>query len=236
MFGNMLLNQFHAMGADVRLAVVGDRFQIGINQGRFGETFQVRLPNDGSVTAKVLDADRRGRHLLLDVSHRNFGANQKYLCGHDEFHWFVAALPETPDVGTVSEAMEALKPRAVRRAQERHGLKRKQRRKRRTRAYVRQGEWFFLPSPEFDPVNLVVAQRGKLVRGAGKPHHVQQLCRGRDGRTYVRGKVSHPDHATIRLEIWHLVSRNTEATPKDLADSRRSKARDRGLFDMTYLD
>jgi len=37
----------------------------------------------------------------------------KFLCGHDERHWFVAAVPGR-GVSNVRTAMEALKPAAVR--------------------------------------------------------------------------------------------------------------------------
>ena len=42
----------------------------------------------------------------------------KFLCGHDERHWFVAGVPERAPVSNVVTAMEALKPDVVR-AQER---------------------------------------------------------------------------------------------------------------------
>ena len=113
MFGNTLKQHFMVMGADVDVTVGGDRFEVDVENTGRSEVFQIRLPDDGSVTAKVLDSDWRRRHLVLDVSHRRFGVNQKYLCGHDEFHWFVAALPEKTEAVSVPEAMEALKPQAV---------------------------------------------------------------------------------------------------------------------------
>ena len=82
-----------------------------------------------------------------------------------------------------------------------------------------------------------------LVRGAGKPHRVDCLYRRQsDAVTYVRGKVSHPDHTTIYLEVWHEVQQNTEAAPNPVVLENRSTARawDRTqsseLFDMKYVD
>jgi hypothetical protein len=239
MFGNSFRQHFQVMGADVDVASDGARFEIGIDQGERGETFRLRFPSDGSVTAKVLDADRYQRHLLLNVSHRGLGVSQKYLCGHDEFHWFVAALPEKSAATTLPQAMESLKPDAVRQEQRRTRVKRSRRRNRHTTAYLRQGEWFFVPRPDFDAAGQRVQENGSLVRGAGKPHHVQLLCRGRDGGTFVRGSVSHPDHATIRLDVWHEVFRNTEAEQVMMAQpTRRAMPRraERAVFDMTYLD
>jgi hypothetical protein len=77
----------------------------------------------------------RGLQLRVEVTHRGFGVNQKYQCGHDEFHWFVAAIPDRPNARTVPEAMEALKPKAVLREQRRKRVKRQRRVKRRTTAY-----------------------------------------------------------------------------------------------------
>ena len=250
MFGNTFRQHFQVMGADVDVSVAGDRFQIGIDDGPGGERFQLRFPSDGSVTAKVLDADRRAQHLLLDVAHRGLGMQQKYLCGHDEFHWFVAALPQRRDVKTLSEAMEALKPQAVHREQAHKQVKRKRRSKRRTTAYVRQGEWFFVPRADFDADERPLEHNGQLVRGQGKPHRVQWLCMTTDGRTYARGNVSHPDHATLKLDAWHEVFRNTEAEPVVLASPKQAPRRRRfsratgagraprtaAVFDMRYLD
>jgi hypothetical protein len=239
MFGHAFRQHFQVMGADVDVAAFGERFEIGIDQGEHGETFCLRFPSDGSVTAKVLDADRYQRHLLLNVVHRGLGVSQKYLCGHDEFHWFVAALPEKSAAATLPQAMESLKPDAVRQEQRRKRVKRSRRRNRHTTAYLRQGEWFFVPRPDFDADGQRVQENGSLVRGAGKPHRVELLCRSRDGGTYVRGRVSHPDHATIRLDVWHEVFRNTEAERVVMAQpTRRSLPRraERPVFDMTYLD
>ena len=39
----------------------------------------------------------------------------------------------------------------------------------------------------------------------------------RDPVVYVRGKVWHPDHATIRLDGWHGVEMNTEKRSRAMA-------------------
>ena len=45
----------------------------------------------------------------------------KFLCGHDERHWFVAAVPGR-SVATVRSAMEALKPPGIAAREARFGL------------------------------------------------------------------------------------------------------------------
>jgi hypothetical protein len=65
----------------------------------------------------------------------------KFLCGHDERHWFVAGIPETAPVGTVRQAKEALKPAEVLSAQAGKRLRAKARNRRKNASFVRQGEW-----------------------------------------------------------------------------------------------
>ena len=50
-------------------------------------------------------------------------------------------------MGTVRQAKEALKPAEVQNAQVRERVSTGDRERRRNAAYVRQGEWFFLPMP-----------------------------------------------------------------------------------------
>jgi hypothetical protein len=123
--------------------------------------------------------------------------------------------------------MEALKPAAVLREQRRKGVKRRLYR-RKTAAYVRQGEWFFLPKPKLRVDERFVEHHGRLARQGGKPHHVEWLYRvPGGGQVFARGAVSHPDHTTIVLEQWHLVLQNEEAKPAPEA---------RPVTRMTYID
>jgi len=39
----------------------------------------------------------------------------------------------------------------------------------------------------------------------------------RNPMAFVRGKVKHPDHATIRLNGWHRVEMNTENLSRAMA-------------------
>jgi hypothetical protein len=243
MFAKSLQQNFLAIGADVRVAADADRFEIDVKAEGRQELFDLRLPRDGSITAKVLDLNRKRRHLLLDVTHRASDRYQRYLCGHDEFHWFAAALPQRPDATTVFAAMESLKPQVVLSEQDEKRVKRSRRKHRRTKAYVRQGEWFFLPRPMLRVDMALVQHNGVLVRGTGKPHRVECLYRPQGGAvTYVRGKVSHPDHTTIDLEVWHEVQQNAEAAPNRALRQDRSPARawarteSSQLFDMKYVD
>src|SRR5262249_17868509 len=95
-------------------------------------------------------------------------------CGFDERHWFAAAVKGT----TVSAAKDTLMPPAVREAAQRAGLRHDDFHCRRTSAFIRQGEWFFVPAGiGVDP--LRIHRREPLIRpGGGKPHIVDELVRG----------------------------------------------------------
>jgi hypothetical protein len=146
--------------------------------------------------------------------------------------------------------MDALKPAEVHDAIARHRVRGERRNRRKTAAFVRQGEWFFVPVGRWVDLPLGQAMRNEpLVRtGGGKPHVAEYASRRggmavylhrqtgkvispaqyaklhrsgsrdagnydlrqRDMQVMVRGRVSHPDHATIFLRDWHFVFMNTE--------------------------
>lgn len=232
---------------------------IDIGTDRQGEFFDIQ--SDGQVDIEVIDCQPRDRHLLLLVrrSAERVGLPElkdKFLCGHDERHWFVAGVPEAASVSSVITAKEALKPDAVRNLEQGTKGKRAKRHRRKTETFVRQGEWFFLPSPATNPPLTLILPNEPLRRGGGKPHMCQELyrtggttvhvCREypnglteseykilvqrkphiankrwslmrRDPSVFVRGRVSHADHATITLDGWHRVVMNTENQSRAVA-------------------
>ncbi len=87
---------------------------------------------------KSCTPDPRQRHLLL-MSRTDADEKHKFLCGHDERHWFVAAVPEERGVSTVQTAMEALKPREVIGRQRLLQVRSKNWNRRKNEAFIRQG-------------------------------------------------------------------------------------------------
>ena len=90
---------------------------IDIGHDRHGEFFDIQA--DEAADVDVLDVQPKDRHLLLMVRQPADrpglpDTKDKFLCGHDERHWFVAGVPEKAPVSTVVTAKEALKPDAVR--------------------------------------------------------------------------------------------------------------------------
>jgi hypothetical protein len=232
---------------------------IDIGHDRRGEYFDIQATSDADVA--VIDVRPRDRHLLLMVRQAAESASDpdhkdKFLCGHDERHWFVAGIPETAPVSDVVTAMESLKPVLVRNLERGKKGKRKKRLRRKTDTFIRQGEWFFVPATDVRVKEKLVLGNEPISRGRGKPHMCEFLYRDggtavyvcgrypngletseyrkllknnpqankwnwramrRDPVVFVRGKVSHPDHATIRLDGWHRVAMNTENQSRAMA-------------------
>lgn len=106
----------------------------------------VRADVQESVQFLPLDVRPADRLLLLmakPVESAPALPKQKFLCGHDERAWFVATAPAAST--SVRSAIEALKPPVVQAAQERVRLSGVHRSRRHNAAFIRQGEWFFLP-------------------------------------------------------------------------------------------
>lgn len=166
---------------------------LDILRDKHGEYFEVRTAPGTSQELVVLQVEPRERHLLL--LSRQFGdkgqllAKQKFLCGHDERHWFVAAIPESEPVSTVAAAKIALKPEQVRLRESSLGVSRKQSFRRRNAAFVRQGEWFFLPARDVVANPMHVLRNEFLSRGNGGKPHVAEECYRSGGETvYVSAK------------------------------------------------
>lgn len=222
---------FERMGARVKF-LPPHRFQeqdvaIDIGRDRNGEFFEFR--QKAGDPPEVLQVLPELRHLLLMV--RDGRNKNKYLCGHDERHWFVAAIPGA-SVRNVATAIESLNPVG------REG-------------FIRQGEWFFVPVSHLDESSEVIYGNEPLSRGRGsKPHYCEEILRRggtpvmvhrrhapegltlpeyekflqehpdanpnqwvrmvRDAEVYARGWVRHADHRTKYLDGWHRVHLNRE--------------------------
>jgi len=176
--------KFNEMGAKVNIGRAkvnrrnenDDGFSIDITHKDGEEIFDIILQPKNNSELSVLQIDKLDRHLLLLVREGQGieAISQKFLCGHDERHWFVAGVS---DVSTVWAAKESLKPRGVRANQEMTGVKRKNLQKRRNKGFVRQGEWFFIPAPSVNVDPNLIIKKEPLQRGAGTPHIAEEVYR-----------------------------------------------------------
>ena len=190
---DLLETKFARIGARLKVSdglerrrrnISGVPVALDIQRDPKGEFFEVIGRPGTEAEIEVLDVQSADRHLLLMV--REGSEKHKFLCGHDERHWFVAAVPESAPVGTVRAAKEALKPAEVQNAQAQKGLRAEARNRRKNAAYRRQGEWFFIPVPNFSVDEKLVLRHEPLRRGnGGKPHWAESCYRTGGETVYV---------------------------------------------------
>jgi hypothetical protein len=215
-------SKFAAMGARIKVREIPSRwrngvrswisprdFAVDIQRDSAGEFFELRVPTHLSETLDVcvMQAEPKQRHLLLAV--RKTGdqpAFDRFLCGHDEREWFVAAVPG--GASSVRQAMDALQPQEVRSALARNRVSSGKRYARKNRAFRRQGEWFFVPEPSVVVDERIVLHNEPLRRGRGKPHLVEELVRSGGETVHVCSR--HPNGVTPD-EYRSILRRNPEA-------------------------
>ena len=178
--------KFNSIGADVAFEDRRWKSQSAPVIDVVDDTFVIDTRYDPQAKVRVIDTRPEERHLLLIVRSGK-GEVSKYLMGHDERHWFVAAVPEQLPMKNVADAMEALKPARVRNRQKRLGVRAKDRNRRRQKAFIRQGKWFFMPSQKLDTAGCVILRNEPIRRGRGKPHICEELIRKDGYRVWVHG-------------------------------------------------
>jgi hypothetical protein len=182
---NKIAEQFAKMGARAKIRL-GSELKLDVLTDKDGEYFDIQT-RDAEVS--VLNVDKPGRHLLLQTRQNNDGVSlaatvrkggesfntQKFLCGHDERHWFVATV--NPSAGTVAKAKAALKPRVVRDQEGKVGVAKGKRNRRHNKASQRQGEWFFMPQGSFKPPEkAIILKNEPFTRGGGSKNHYAEFC------------------------------------------------------------
>ena len=169
----ILESQFARVGARVKVVQQNETrwsrpgFALDVRRDDDGEFFEVRLPS-------APQPCRHDRPLLL-LARAADGRKDRFLWGHDEREWFVAAVPGA--VSTVADAKEALKPAEVRAAQAQAGLNREAAQRRKNEAFIRQGEWFFVPVPGLVVEAKRLLRSEPIRRSGGKAHVVEEVYR-----------------------------------------------------------
>jgi hypothetical protein len=222
MNANNIESKFAAMGARIKVREIasrwrqGDRtwvspadFAVDIRRNKAGEFFELRVPTHLSETldVSVMQAEPKQRHLLLFVRKQGEKPQlDRFLCGHDEREWFVAAVPG--GASSVRQAMDALQPKDVHDALTRNHVSSRKRYARKNRAFRRQGEWFFVPEPSFVVDEKLVLRNEPLRRGSGKPHLVEEIFRSGGETVHVCRR--HPNGVTPD-EYRSILRRSPEA-------------------------
>lgn len=200
-----IVRQFESIGARVRIRpleakarrwerVRPDAFTIDVAKDKRGSYFELALARSAPELV-VLQAERRVRHLLLMSRD-----GHRFLCGHDERDWFVAEVAER--VSTVRAARQALMPPAVREVARRVSPAATECRK--NPLFVRQGEWFFVPTDRELPEEVILRDEPLQRSGGSKPHVCDELCREGGELVYVVGGLVYmPDEYASRLKADH---------------------------------
>ncbi|HEX9945752.1 MAG TPA: hypothetical protein VGG03_27405 [Thermoanaerobaculia bacterium] len=214
----MIEKKFDEMGARVRIRPLQPRDtrwsrdvvtgwpRLDVLRDRKGEYFDIAVPDDGSI--EVVDFRPDDRHLLL-LARTPKGEKAKFLCGHDERHWFVCAVPEREGVRDVMTAKRALQPESVREKVAEKRVTPERQLRRRNEAYTRQGEWFFVPA-DFEPPAGELLRNEPLSRGRGSKPHVVDLV-------YRRGGIS------VHVHGRHAPSGITEGAFRSLPEDVRKQ-------------
>jgi hypothetical protein len=185
----VLERRFAEIGARVKVeGPLRGNPRVNVRSDRRGTYFDISFDGIGEdAELAVVDTRPADSHLLMLV--RAGGEKSKFLCGFDERHYFVAAIPEDArGVSGVTAAKAALQPESVQAAVDRK--RPKDRFRRRNSAYVRQGEWFFVPEPSLEVAANDVLRNELLSRGRGTPHLMEYAYRS--GGTSVYVNREHP--------------------------------------------
>src|SRR3990172_2786841 len=183
-----LQKHFVSMGARVkfqpneegtrwRAAPPSDSFTIDIKHDRRGEYFEIRQGEEAP-ELELLQAKPKERHLLLYAKDGG-----RFLCGHDERHWFVAGIAGA--VSTVRAAKQSLLPNAI--WEQVKNLSPGEVDKRRNGVFKRQGEWFFVPTDRKIPDKFILRNEPLQRTSRSKPHICQELYREGGDMVYIVG-------------------------------------------------
>jgi hypothetical protein len=228
-----ITRQFVRIGAELdvgdftpirRGSMAGLGYTLDVSLSKQREAFQLAVQPQAADQLEflALDVQPRQRHLLLLARDERLPAieqKRRFLCGHDERHWFVAPLPDR-GITSVREAFEILKPDLARLSQARLRVRNQQINQRHNPGFIRQGEWFFIPQPRFKPPSLSeILHNEPISRGRGKPHWVESLWRDGGEKVYVSD--AYPAGLTER-QYERLLQRKPQARNQAWTVMRRN--------------
>ena len=206
-----LARHFAKIGA--RVKVHGPRrwqretYEIDVRSDKQGEYFDLSLLR--ATNFQLLQAREDQKHLLI------LGEDGKrFLCGHDERHWFVAGIKDR--VSTVMAAKASLMPESVR--QMVGNLPPSEVDNRNNRVFKRQGEWFFVPVIKNINPDFILRNEPMRKTSRNKPHWASELYRDGGETVYVSRSETlseaeyvsrvNSDPEKMKRTAWRVMTQN----------------------------
>jgi hypothetical protein len=224
-----LSKHFNKIGAALQIVTRADTtftrvltpVSIDVRNIRGQELFEIAIRDRDrdNIELSVLEVKPAERHLVLlsrGIAGDIAGDKEHFLCGHDERHLFVAAVG---GVSTVAEAKASLKPLELRRREV--GVNAEKANRRKTENFVRQGEWFFVPSQIRVDARWIRTNE-PLVRGRGSKPHIAQFA-FRDGGQPVKVCPQYPNGLTLE-QFARLIKERPRTKSYPWVDMRRNAA------------
>lgn len=189
----------------------------------------------------------KSKQFKVTYTQKTLVGKRHYLCGVDERQLFICQLPR--GCATVADAHRSLRRTELTTAEG----------KTRGRT-IRQGEWFFvnLSQEDLDNLNAAIKKapymihKKEAIGTGGHPHVADEIVRiggnklihgypVHEHEVYVRGSVTHVDHAPVRFAVWRRVIRNNEvgspgANPDGGWSMRGSPSRSNGSGGVLWVD
>ena len=176
-------------------------YDLNIRRDRHGEHYALGVP-PVLPNFKILQTDRATRHLLMMAD------ADRLLCGHDERHWFVAAIDQ--QVSTVIGAKRALLPRELSEISIAPSVLAR----RHNAVFLRQGEWFFVPVSADRAASLngwPILHNEPLVRNRrSKPHMVSDVVRFGGQRVVLYAGKEYSVEEWLKYHADHPHARGNE--------------------------
>jgi len=177
------------------------------NGSNFTATISSQFNND-DFDVVLIDIDKKNKHLLLSISYKekNRKIINKILFGHDERHWFVSGI--SSDVKNIREAFEKLKPNEARLSQRRFNVRNKDINRRKNKGFIRQGEWFFVPSA-FEPDETDFVNKDEPIQAGRRSKHMCEFLVRKGGETVYVNQTIAPNGFTLKQKEKYLKNHPT---------------------------
>ena len=172
-------------------------------EGKYKEVFGLFVGEDSKL--HILDIDSKTSHMLIMVE--TGGSRKRYLLGNDRGKYFVSQLKKSK-ASNVKQAFSELQPDNVKKA------------KKKKEKVIRQGEWFFIPTPDFTvPKNCYIEYKTSIDRQNNYFWEKDTHTHIADELVRVPIEEEMPEEAIEEVgkeEVWGLVEWKTDEPKEEI--------------------